>query len=132
MWNDLTVGGDIILTGDVIDPSDRTIKQDIETLSNCLDKINQLSAYTYRWNDLASKQNEGDEKQIGVMAQEVELVFPELVGQSDDGYKYVRYNHLVAPLIEAVKELTEQGKDKDQKIEELTRRLELLEELLRQ
>ena len=78
--------------------SDRRYKSDIEALQSPLENLFKLSGYTY-FNKLSQKQD------IGVIAQEVETVYPELVQTDADGYKSVQYGNLVAPIIEAIKEL---------------------------
>jgi hypothetical protein len=61
---------------------------------------------TYFWNQVALDRGLKDEhRQIGLIAQDVEKVFPEAVKNDSDGMKSVNYPVLVAPLIEAVKEL---------------------------
>jgi hypothetical protein len=70
------------------------------------DKIARLRGVTWEWRDDApddAKEQPG----MGVIAQEVEKVFPELVTTDDQGRKKVEYEGLIAPLIEAVKELDE-------------------------
>lgn len=91
--------------------SDIRLKQNIETLQgSSLAKLTQISGVQYEW-----KKNPGD-RYYGVIAQEVEKVFPALVreevgepdeetGQDGATYKYVNYNGLHAPIIEAIKEL---------------------------
>ena len=79
--------------------SDAKYKSDITPLTSALDKILKLNGYSY-YNKLSEKND------IGVIAQEVEKVFPSLVQTDADGYKSVAYGNLVAPLIEAVKELS--------------------------
>jgi Chaperone of endosialidase len=67
-------------------------------------KIRQLRGVTWEWREEApeeAKQQPG----MGVIAQDVEKVFPQLVEKNEQGYKRVEYSGLIAPLIEAVKEL---------------------------
>ena len=84
--------------------SDSRLKTAVETIPSALEKILSLRGVTFEW-----KQEEFPERnftegtQIGLIAQEVEEVFPELVSQGE--YKAVSYANLVSPLIEAVKEL---------------------------
>jgi adenine-specific DNA methylase len=79
--------------------SDRTLKQDIVPLDKSLDKVRALQGYTFTW----IKDGRAD---VGVIAQEVENIYPELVHTDvTTGLKSVEYGNLVAPLIEAVKEL---------------------------
>ena len=90
-----------IIRGNNVSPSDVRWKVNINTIEGSLEKISQLRGVTYEWTD-ASK---GVGNQIGVIAQEVEDIFPEAVSTDDQGYKSVAYAKLVSPLIEAVKEL---------------------------
>ena len=85
--------------------SDRRLKQDITTLSGSLDKLGQLRGVSYNWiqnNEVGIAFEKGI--QIGLIAQEVEAVFPALVDTDSNGYKSVEYSKLVAVLIEAIKE----------------------------
>jgi hypothetical protein len=77
------------------------LKTDIATIDSALEKIVSLRGTTFRWKDKGN----GEDLQMGVIAQEVEAVFPEAVSTDDEGFKSVAYGKLIAPLIEAVKEL---------------------------
>jgi len=79
--------------------SDRRWKTKIELISNALEKLDQISGYTYKW-----KVGTDTTTQVGVIAQEIELVLPEAVKTDAEGYKSVDYGKLSALLIEAVKE----------------------------
>ncbi|WP_437787384.1 tail fiber domain-containing protein [Sorangium sp. So ce1097] len=81
--------------------SDRLLKRDIAPLGPSLGRVLQLKGVQYRWVD----EKMGSGPQIGLIAQDVEAVFPELVSATHEGTKGVDYARLVAPLIEAVKEL---------------------------
>lgn len=103
----LLINGDIDATGDITayHSSDRRLKDNITRIDNSIYKIKQLGGYEFDWN--ANSTFEGHD--IGVIAQEVESVLPELVTtRVDTGYKAVRYDKLVALLIEAVKDLQSQ------------------------
>ena len=86
--------------------SDEKLKKDINKVENALDKVSQLNGYEFTY----LKDNK---RSAGVIAQEVEKVLPQAVGEDElmhlDGdeekYKYVEYNQLVALLIESIKEL---------------------------
>jgi hypothetical protein len=81
--------------------SDLRLKADVDGIgSGMLQKIALLRGVTFRWKDTAKDQS----RQMGLIAQDVEAVFPELVGDVE-GSKSVQYGSLVVPLIEAVKEL---------------------------
>lgn len=100
----LTVSGSVNVTGDITayHTSDARLKDNVTPITNSLDKINQIGGYEFDWND---KQSSYEGHDIGVIAQEIEKVLPELVNTRDNGYKAVKYEKLVALLIEAIKEL---------------------------
>ncbi len=84
-----------------INSSDKALKRDIFPLGTSLSKLYSVNGYHYYWK--TDKTN--DNLQTGVIAQEVEKNFPELVSIGKDGYKAVNYIGLIPHLIEAVKEL---------------------------
>jgi hypothetical protein len=98
--NDLDVNGDVTASDFVI-PSDERLKSDIKKIPKALDKVKQLSGYTYTINEKPS---------VGVIAQEVLKILPETIATRDDGYYAVSYHGLIGLLIEAVKELSEKVK----------------------
>ncbi|MEQ8713717.1 MAG: tail fiber domain-containing protein [Cyclobacteriaceae bacterium] len=81
--------------------SDRRLKKNILPLNQTLSKVLQLRGVTYQWKDEASSQA----SQIGVIAQEVEEIYPEFVHTNSEGQKSVNYAQMVAVLIEAIKEM---------------------------
>ena len=86
--------------------SDGRWKRNIERLESSLDKISNLQGVTYEWKaDEYPEFGLTEGKQIGLIAQDVEKVLPELVSEDKDGYKAVSYAKLTAVLVEAVKEL---------------------------
>ncbi len=95
----LDVSGTI--RGSNVSPSDARWKTNINTIENSLEKVSKLRGVTYEWTD----SSKGAGEQIGVIAQEVEEIFPEAVSTDNEGYKSVAYSKLVAPLIESIKEL---------------------------
>ena len=97
-----TSSGNFTAVGEVISSSDARLKEDLEVIPDALDKVKQLSGYTYRRIDL------NNVTQAGVIAQEVEKVLPEVVEEDGDGYKSVAYGNMVALLIEAIKEQQKQ------------------------
>jgi hypothetical protein len=82
--------------------SDKRLKDNLKPIQNSLDKVSKLSGYEFDWND---KQETYKGHDIGVVAQEVEEVLPEIVTTRDNGYKAVKYEKLVPLLIESIKEL---------------------------
>ena len=105
----LDVTGAIRATGDVtaFHSSDIRFKDNIKIIDNAVDKVLQIRGVEFDWNDKSDY--EGHD--IGIIAQEVEKVVPEIVIQRDNGYKAVNYQKLTALLIEAVKELKEEIKE---------------------
>jgi Chaperone of endosialidase len=118
----LHVNGDV-KADNFVTKSDLRLKTNIEKLENVLDKLDQINGVTFEWNGLdQSPEYTNEGINIGVIAQEVEKVFPEIVSTSDnDGYKSVSYNQLTAVLLEAVNELKAQN-------DELQERIEILEQ----
>ena len=99
------VNGSGTYSGTWTQASDVRFKKNIEPLFNSVDKIQQLNGVSYEFrNDEFPDKNFTDGKQIGLIAQDVEKVFPELVETDSDGYKSIAYQNMVAVLIEAVKE----------------------------
>ena len=91
--------GDVYARGNQL-TSDSRYKKDIQTLPSALKNILSLRGVSYYWKDRSD-----NTEQIGVIAQEVEKIYPQLVHTNEDGYKSVAYANLVSPLIEAVKQL---------------------------
>ena len=88
----------------ITDTSDVRLKRDVENMHGELDRLLRLRGVTYFWRD----SSQDHERQIGLIAQEVEKVYPELVKTDAKGFKSVNYSHLVAPLVEGLREVTAQ------------------------
>jgi Chaperone of endosialidase len=114
----LHVIGNILATG-TITPSDYRYKKNIHPLENALAKLQQLNGVTYEMNRQAFPEwNFEDTRQYGLIAQEVEKIFPEMVKTIDTkGYKGVDYVKLIPVLIEAIK-------DQQKEIEELRKAIQ--------
>ena len=97
-------GSQIEASGDVIafGSSDERLKGNITHIHKPIDKINKIGGYKFTWND---KQDTYLGKDVGVLAQEIEAVLPELVTTRATGYKAVKYEKIVPLLIEGIKEL---------------------------
>jgi len=89
----------VITCVDLNSTSDINLKDDIRPFENALATVNQLNGVHFTW-------KKDDRKSIGVIAQEIEKILPELVTETE-GNKTVNYNGLIGVLIEAVKELSE-------------------------
>ncbi len=107
---DMSSGGDAQFRQDVIayHSSDERLKDNITYIHRPIDKINRIGGYKFTWND---KQETYLGKDVGVLAQEVEAIMPELVTTRENGYKAVKYDKLVPLLIEGIKELDKKIKD---------------------
>ena len=98
-------------TGDIIAyASDDRLKHRGDNIENALEKVESLNGFHFNWNDTASDLSNQFDKNInmiGVSAQEVEQILPEVVQPApvDNEYKTVQYEKLVPLLIEAIKEL---------------------------
>jgi hypothetical protein len=97
----VTAGGDVI----AFSSSDRRLKDNITSIKNPLQKINKIGGYSFTWN---SNQDTYSGNDYGVVAQEIEEIFPELVRNRDNGYKAVKYEKLIPLLIESIKELSKE------------------------
>jgi hypothetical protein len=85
--------------------SDERYKRNIQPLQQSLDKLTRLKGVSYDWRtDEFSGKGFEDGRQIGLIAQEVEKILPELVLTDDKGFKAITYDKIVPVLIEAVKE----------------------------
>ena len=93
------IRGDFTATGALIAQSDIRLKYDIENITGALDKVKAIRGVTFRMKDAIN-----DNRTVGVIAQEVELVLPEAVRENEDGIKAVAYGNMVGLLIEAIKE----------------------------
>lgn len=118
---DLHVDGDVIAFSTTV--SDARLKDDVETIENATDKVKQLRGVEYTWNKGSRK----GQREIGVIAQEVEAVVPEVVHDKklplvdDETYKTVDYEKLVALLIESNKELAARVETLEAKLDGLTK-----------
>jgi len=116
--------------GGVAVTSDARLKKDVEPLGSVLARLINVRGVTYEFKD--QERNPGG-KQIGVVAQEVQKAFPELVRERADGYLSMSYGNFTAVLLEAVKEQQEQIETLRKELEsgkDLEARLARLEALL--
>ena len=90
--------------------SDQRVKRDIQPVVGALDRVSALNGYTYL-------REEKETREMGLIAQEVQTVFPEAVHYDKEQDRYgVNYNAMIAPLLEAIKELKA-------KVDELSKRV---------
>ncbi|MBN1129285.1 MAG: tail fiber domain-containing protein [Chitinispirillaceae bacterium] len=115
----LSISGNICASGSITGAStscfsDRRFKTKVKPLDSVIEKVKRLQGVSYLWDTVTypDRHFPGDE-QIGLIAQEVETVFPQLVHTGSDGFKSIFYDKLTAVLIEATRKQQE-------KIEDLT------------
>ena len=109
--------GTVSATGDIVAfaSSDERLKDNIELISNPIEKVQALRGVTWNWNSNADILQQ-TLPNVGVIAQDVEKVLPSLVKNRDNGYKGVDYAKLTGLLIEAIK-------DQQNQIDELKSKL---------
>ena len=105
------VGGEVRATGDVIAYySDDRLKTRLGNIEHALDKVKSLAGFHYHASELAQSLGYAPKPEVGVSAQEVQKIFPEIVVPApiDENYLTVKYEKLIPVLIEAIKELSEE------------------------
>jgi hypothetical protein len=108
------ITGTLTASGNVTAYSDERLKDDIQVIPNALSKVEEIRGVTFTRNDL-----ETDERFSGVIAQEVEVVLPEVVHEAEGGMKTVDYGNMVGLLIEGMKEQQEIIRSLATRIEDL-------------
>lgn len=107
--------------------SDARYKKDIKPISNALASIKKVNGVNYFMKNEEFKEKGFDNKlQYGVIAQDLEKIFPEMVLTDDKGYKSVDYTRLIPVLIEALKEQQQLIETQGNKIEGLNQKVEVL------
>ena len=108
--NPSAVVGRIDAQNDVVafSTSDKRLKENFVKISNPLDKIKQISGYEFDWKEELKQEHGFEGHDIGVIAQEIESILPEIVITKFNGYKGVKYEKILQLLIEAIKELQEE------------------------
>jgi hypothetical protein len=98
--------GRIDATNDIVafSSSDIRFKENIKPIENAIDKIRKISGNTYDWKEENKVEHGYEGNDVGVIAQEIEAVLPQLVQTRESGFKAVKYDKLVALLIEGIKE----------------------------
>jgi hypothetical protein len=117
-WRSITVKS--VHTEDVYENSDRRLKTSVSPIEDGLETVTALRPVSYEWVD-----DDGDGTQLGLIAQEVEEVVPEVVERQDsedddeEGYLAVQYTKLVPALIDAIQRQQEGIEERDERIEQL-------------
>jgi hypothetical protein len=116
-FNNITASAGIRATGDIIAyySSDERLKENINPIPNALSKVELISGNTYDWKEGFDNIHPHKGNDVGVIAQEIEKVLPQVVINRDNGYKAVDYEKIVPLLIEAIKELSAKVKELERK-----------------
>jgi len=96
----LNINGNMGITGNIFNASDSNLKKNVETYPNALEKILKCRGVLYEFKD-------DFKKNIGVIAQEIEEIIPEIVETNSNGLKNVNYLGFIGVIIEAIKDLNE-------------------------
>ncbi|MDP9196469.1 MAG: tail fiber domain-containing protein [Pseudomonadota bacterium] len=106
-------------------PSDIRLKENIRPIDDALEKLLKIRGVYYDWKNPLSgwKADPKSPADIGVIAQEVEAVFPELVKETETGMKMVNYEHLIGAAIEALRELKAENDALRKRVEQLEKKI---------
>lgn len=118
--------GNGYLNGNLIQTSDKRLKKNFSPIKNSLSSIYKLNGYQFNWIEEARSRD----LQTGLIAQEVQKIFPELVQTDEKGFLSVNYIGLLPHLIEAVKELRDENNSLKNKNQTLENRLDKIESML--
>lgn len=110
--NGLYCDGDII----AYSSSDERLKDDIVPISGCLDKVLSLDAIEFDWND---KQQTYTGHDIGLIAQQVQKIAPEIVTEREDGYLAMKYEKMIPLLVGATQEQNAQLDELEKQLKKL-------------
>ena len=111
------LAGEIIAINDITAfySSDIRLKENIQPIQNALEKVESISGNTYDWKEGYDEIHSHKGNDVGVIAQEIEEILPQIVTNRDNGYKAVQYEKIVPLLIEAIKELSAKIKELENK-----------------
>jgi hypothetical protein len=117
-------GNGTVLANGVALTSDETQKEQINELGTQLENIKQLKPVSYKWKD---KEGKGEKTNFGLLAQDLEKVYPEMVFTDDQGNKAIFYTELIPVLLEAVQEQQAIIEQQQKQLLGIEQRLENLE-----
>jgi len=111
----LTVSGQLFAKNSVLQSSDSNLKTEILKISEPLEKIMMMSGYTYQ----RVNKTQSDVREMGLIAQEVSKIIPEVVRVGQDGHLAVAYGNLAGIFVEAIKTLTKKISDLTEEVDKL-------------
>lgn len=106
-------------------PSDRRLKENVKEIK-ALDKVNKLRPVEFDWSEKGTEETGKTGHSIGLIAQEVEEVFPHLVVEKLRGIKHLNYRMLTPLLVQSVKELTEENKALRERLDAIEQKVQSL------
>jgi len=114
----ISSSGDVVADGDVVayNSSDERLKDNIEVIKGSLDKIGGIRGVEFDWNDKSPGWAKERGHDVGVIAQEVQKVLPEVVVERKSGYLGVDYKRLIPLLVESIKELKQEVENLKKKV----------------
>jgi hypothetical protein len=117
----ISSSGDVVADGDVVafNSSDERLKDNIKVIKGSLDKIGEIRGVEFDWNDKSPAWARERGHDVGVVAQEVQKIIPEIVIERKNGYLGVDYKRIVPLLIESIKELTSEVRDLKTEVDKL-------------
>ena len=86
--------------------SDISLKDNLRPIENALFKVNQIAGYEFDWNEKSHQIQQDKGHDVGLVAQEVEKVLPEVIQIREDVIKAIAYEKVVPLLVQSIKELT--------------------------
>jgi len=132
--NSPTAGAKLDVDGDIrcvtlTETSSRSLKENIAPIEGALETVSRLQGVRFQWTE-----SYGGKPDLGFVAEDVADVLPELVSWSEEGVKAngLKYGHMTALAIEAIKDLRDEVRARDEKIDDLTKRLERMEATITQ
>ena len=114
-------------TNGIDELSDERWKKDVVKIEDALQKVLAMKGVYYNWRTEDFPENKfSDKHQVGFIAQELEKILPEVVSTDNKGYKSVMYGHVVALLVEAIKDLESQLVEKTTSLKEKTKEIDVI------
>jgi trimeric autotransporter adhesin len=118
------LGTGVVTASGVALTSDSTEKANIQNIESPIDNIKKLNAVSYNWKD---QKERGNKKSYGLLAQDLEKVYPDMVYTNDSGVKAIFYTELIPVLLEAIKEQQTKIEEQEKRLLDIETRLSKLE-----
>jgi len=117
-------GSGVVKANNVVLSSDSTLKDNIQPLDSQIENMKKIKSFTYKWKDIESK---GDKKNYGLLAQDLEKVFPDMVFTDETGEKGIYYIELIPILLQVAQEQQYIIENQAKQLQDLEDRLAKLE-----